>query len=202
MGKKSESISTKELLVNSTAVLVLLCFLTMYMGHGAIWPYQERMGVFHGFDKNAIGQALGTSMLVWGVLGSGISIIQGLKFKNSMPLILSFVMSIVAAVMLIYGTTYSAYVVASSLVAFSWFYGLPYLKGIMAAIDRDGRVLVAGGVVFPIGLALGPTMAASVVQYSGVVGVAWLGAFCYLICLILIVGPAAKVDKRMSTETR
>lgn len=199
-GEKSKPMSTRMLFVNSTAVLTLLCFLAMYVGHGAIWPFQERLGVFHGFDKDSIGKALGSSMLIWGVLGSGISMVQGLKFKNLFPLIVSFSLSILAALLLIFGTSYVLYSMASALVAFSWFYGLPYLKGIMAAIDREGRVLVAAGVVFPIGLALGPVMAASVVQHGGVVSVAWLGVFCYVVCLALIIVPAARVDGHLARK--
>ena len=190
--------SAKILFANLTAIFTLLCFLIMYIGHGAIWPFQERLGVMHGFDKESIGKALGTSMLIWGVLGSGISMIQGLRFRNLLPLTASFALSILAAVILIFGTSYILYSVASALVAFSWFYGLPYLKGIMAAIDRDGRVLVAAGVVFPIGLALGPVMAANVIQHGGVISVAWLGVICYTLCLVLIIIPAVRVDREIA----
>jgi len=194
VGGPKNQMSAKMLFANLTAVLTLLCFMVMYVGHGAIWPYQERLGVLHGFDQESIGKALGFSMLIWGVLGSGLSMIQGLKLKSLLPLVLSFLLSILAAILLIVGKSYGVYSAASALVAFSWFYGLPYLKGIMAAIDRDGRVLVAGGVMFPIGLALGPMLAASVVNHGGVVSVAWLGVFCYCLCLALIIVPAAKVD--------
>jgi hypothetical protein len=166
----------------------------MYVGHGAIWPYQERLGVAHGFSKTQIGNALGYSMLIWGVLGSGIALIQGTRFRNTLPLTLSFAVSIMAAGMLAYGTSYLTYSIASSLVAFSWFYGLPYLKGIMATLDKEGRILIAAGVVFPIGSAIGPILAATAVKHSDITGVAWVGALCYLACLALVIRPALKAD--------
>jgi predicted MFS family arabinose efflux permease len=187
-------VPTRDLFKQSAAVLTLLCFMMMYIGHGAIWPYQERLGVAHGFSKEQIGNALGYSMLIWGVLGSVVALVQGTRFKNTVPLLFSFALSIVAAAMLAYGTTYLAYFIASALVAFSWFYGLPYLKGIMASLDTEGRILVAAGVVFPVGSAIGPILAATAVEKVDVTGVAWLGAFCYVICLTLIVRPARMAD--------
>jgi predicted MFS family arabinose efflux permease len=50
--------------------LLLTMMLLLYTGHGAIWAYQERIGIAAGLSQGVVAATLGVSMLACGVIGS------------------------------------------------------------------------------------------------------------------------------------
>jgi hypothetical protein len=165
--------------------------LLLYTGHGAIWAYQERIGVAAGLNEHAVGKWLGLSMLVWGVGGSLLARFMSLSIGRMWPQAISLGTSCLAALFLVYGSSPAAFASSCGLIAFSWFYGLPYQMGLLAARDPKGRAALAGVMMSTGGMALGPAMAALLL----VGRVHWpIGVFagiCYLLALAIAV-PAAR----------
>lgn len=173
--------------VDSNIVILLIVTLSLYVGHGGIWAYQERIGVTAGLPKGQVGSLLGSSMLIWGVAGSLLATWLGLAIGRIWPQIVSFGVSVLAAVLLVVGTGPAAYGVACALIAFSWFYGLPYLTGLLALFDPKGRANIACVLVSTAGSALGPGIAAALLgRGSGYGAIGVMAGTCYLICLALV----------------
>jgi predicted MFS family arabinose efflux permease len=167
--------------------LLLSATLCLYIGHGSIWAYQERIGVAAGLAAGQVGSLLGSSMLLWGVAGSLLATWLGLVFGRIWPQLLALVTSIVAVLLLIYGGQPVTYGVACALVALSWFYGLPYLAGWLAALDKLGRANIACMLVSTAGSAAGPALAAQLIgsrqNYSAI---ASLAGSCYVLCAVFV----------------
>ena len=164
--------------------------LLLYTGHGAIWAYQERIGVAAGLSGHAVGKWLGLSMLVWGVLGSLLARVLGMSIGRVWPQFLSLSASVVAVILLVFALTPFAFAVACALIAFSWFYGLPYQMGLLAARDPKGRVALAGVMMSTGGMALGPGITATVLVAHGHWPIGVFAGVCYL-CALAIAAPAA-----------
>jgi predicted MFS family arabinose efflux permease len=177
-------------LLNWRVVSVLLMMLLLYTGHGAVWAYQERIGVGVGMDVDRVGQWLGASMLFWGVLGSVLASRLGMRIGGIWPQILSLGASLLAAFLLVAGNTPALFAGASGLIALSWFYGLPYQMGLLAQYDRGGRLNLIGCMMTTGGAALGPALSAILVGWRGHWTVGVLAGLCYLIGLVLVLPPA------------
>jgi len=146
--------------LNTAMVLLLVATLCLYVGHGGIWAYQERIGIAAGIPKQRIGSLLGSSMLIWGVAGSLLATWLGLAWGRVWPQVMALVLSVFAAILLVVGADPLMYGLACALIAFSWFFGLPYLSGWLAALDPQGRANIACVLVSTLGSALGPALAA------------------------------------------
>lgn len=175
-------------------ISVLLVMFFLYTGHGAIWAYQERIGFSLGIGKQDIGTALGIAMMI-GILGSLLAWRLGLAIGRVWPQVISLGLSVVAAVFLISGNSFETFVVASSLITFTWFYGLPYQMGLLARLDPQGRANVTGIVMTTGGSALGPAVAAMIIMPGHYEVIGWFAAACYTLCLGLVIWPAIMINK-------
>jgi predicted MFS family arabinose efflux permease len=175
----------------SRVMPLLAMMLLLYTGHGAIWAYQERIGIAAGMDEQAVGKWLGLSMLVWGVGGSLLARYMSLSIGRMWPQTISLGASCLAVLVLVYGSTPAAFATSCGLIAFSWFYGLPYQMGLLAARDPKGRAALAGVMMSTGGMALGPAMAALLLVGRAHWPIGVFAGICYLLALAIAV-PSAR----------
>jgi predicted MFS family arabinose efflux permease len=175
----------------SRVMLLLAMMLLLYAGHGAIWAYQERIGVAAGLDEHAVGKWLGLSMLIWGVGGSLLARLMSMSIGRMWPQVISLGASCVAVLLLVYGSTPAAFAISCGLIAFSWFYGLPYQMGLLAARDPKGRAALAGVMMSTGGMALGPAIAALLLVGRAHWPIGVFAGICYLLALAIAV-PSAR----------
>ena len=174
---------------------LLAMMLLLYTGHGAIWAFQERIGVATGLSNHVVGRWLGLSMLVWGVGGSLLARALGLSIGRVWPQLISLGASCVAALLLVFGSTSFTFAASSGLIAFSWFYGLPYQMGLLAARDPKGRAALAGVMMSTGGMALGPGIAVLLLVGRGHWPIGVFAGVCYLMALIIAVPSARGVSR-------
>jgi predicted MFS family arabinose efflux permease len=177
-------------------LMLLLMMLFLYMGHGAIWAYQQRIGAGLGLSDLQIGDMIGLSMLIGGVGGSLAARVLGLRLGRVMPQYLSLGISALGAVLLVWGVTPMIFGTACGLVAMSWFYGLPYQMGLLAAFDPLGRANMTGVVMTTGGGAAGPAIAALLVPHAGHMAIGAFAAVCYVVCLLLVLPSAISLNRK------
>jgi predicted MFS family arabinose efflux permease len=187
-------------LLTPQVVMVLLMMLLLYTGHGAVWAFQERIGVGLGMDPKSVSRWLGISMLTWGVIGSMLASWLGMRLGRLWPQVLSLGVSVFAALLLVFGTTPAAFALACGLIALSWFYGLPYQMGLLAHYDPLGRLNLIGCTMTTSGAALGPALAAILVASAGHGPVGVLAGCCYLVGLLLVIPPSLE-SRRLAVAT-
>jgi predicted MFS family arabinose efflux permease len=184
----------------SRVAMLLIMMLLVYSGHGAIWAYQQRIGVGLGLSAAEVGKWIGLSMLIGGVGGSLLARMLGLIMGRVWPQILSLGMSAVAVLFLVLGTTPFSFAMGGGLVALSWFYGLPYQMGLLAAFDPRGRANMAGVVMTTGGAAAGPAVAAILIGHAGHWAIGLFAAACYGLSLILVLPAAIELTRRPPVE--
>ena len=177
---------------------LLAMMLLLYTGHGAIWAFQERIGVAAGLTEQAVGKSLGMSMLLWGVGGSLLARLLSLSLGRIVPQVISLGASFIAVLLLVFGTTPLAFATSSGLIALSWFYGLPYQMGLLAAHDPKGRAALAGTMMSTAGMAAGPGIAAFLLVGHEHWPIGVFAGICYL-CALAIALPSARSVARMGT---
>jgi predicted MFS family arabinose efflux permease len=188
--------SVRVTAIPAPILLLLAMMLFLYTGHGAIWAYQERIGVAAGLSEQAVGKWLGLSMLVWGVGGSLLARLLSLSIGRIWPQTISLSASCLAVLLLVFGSTPFAFATSSGLIAFSWFYGLPYQMGLLAARDPKGRAALAGTMMSTAGMAAGPAIAALLLVGRAHWPIGVFAGICYL-CALTIALPAARSVSRM-----
>jgi len=176
---------------------LLAMMLMLYTGHGAIWAFQERIGVAAGLTEQAVGKSLGMSMLLWGVGGSLLARVLSLSLGRIVPQVISLGASCIAALLLVFGTSPGAFATSSGLIALSWFYGLPYQMGLLAAHDPKGRAALAGTMMSTGGMAAGPGIAAFLLVGRAHWPIGVFAGICYL-CALAIALPSARSVARMA----
>jgi hypothetical protein len=176
---------------------LLAMMLLLYTGHGAIWAFQERIGVAAGLTEQAVGKSLGMSMLLWGVGGSLLARLLSLSLGRIVPQVISLGASFIAVLLLVFGTTPLAFATSSGLIALSWFYGLPYQMGLLAAHDPKGRAALAGTMMSTAGMAAGPGIAAFLLVGSAHWPIGVFAGICYL-CALAIALPSARSVARIA----
>lgn len=186
---------TRGGLLPLSILMLLVMMLLLYTGHGSIWAFQERIGTGLGLSSHEVGRWIGASMLIGGVGGSLLAGALGLRFGRVWPQLLSLGVSAVAAVLLVYGATPLLFGAACGLVAFSWFYGLPYQMGLLSAFDSKGRANMAGLVMTTGGSALGPALAGVLITQAGHVAIGLFAATCYVLSLMLVLPAAIRLTR-------
>jgi len=181
----------------SRVLPLLAMMLLLYTGHGAIWAYQERIGVATGLDEHTVGKWLGLSMLICGVAGSLLARLLSLSLGRIWPQTISLGLSCLAVLFLVFGSAPATFAASCGLIAFSWFYGLPYQMGLLAARDPKGRAALAGVMMSTGGLALGPAAAALLLVQRTHWRIGVFSGICYLAALAIAV-PAARTLPRLS----
>jgi predicted MFS family arabinose efflux permease len=176
---------------------LLAMMLLLYTGHGAIWAYQERIGVATGLDEHTVGKWLGLSMLICGVAGSLLARLLSLSLGRIWPQTISLGLSCLAVLFLVFGSAPATFAASCGLIAFSWFYGLPYQMGLLAARDPKGRAALAGLMMSTGGLALGPAAAALLLVQRTHWRIGVFSGICYLAALAIAV-PAARTPPKLN----
>ena len=90
----------------------------------------------------------------------------------------------------------TAYLIAVSVYNLAWNFTHPYLLGSMASFDRRGRVVVYAVAMQMLGLAIGPSLAASVIEAGVYVNVNWLGGLLFVAAAMLILPPVLTQARR------
>jgi predicted MFS family arabinose efflux permease len=165
--------------------MVLLAMLLLYMGHGSVWAFQERIGASLGIESARIGRMLSFAMTL-GIVGSLVAWRAGLAIGRIWPQVISLGLSVIAAILLVIADSAWLFAASSALVGLTWFYGLPYQMGILAQLDPRGRANVMGIIMTTGGAAIGPALAGVLVSPGEYSIVGWIAAGCYSLCLMLV----------------
>jgi predicted MFS family arabinose efflux permease len=180
---------------------LLAAALLLYAGHGAVWTYEERMGVAIGMTVPEVGAALGLASLA-GIIGAAAAAILGLRWGRTWPQVIALTVSAAAALIIVTVRDADGYFLGASLIAIVWFFGLPYLNGLAASLDPQGRIAAMLAAMLNLGMAAGPFIAALIVADNGYFYIGLLACCFYLACLALILPQSIATDRQLAAGRR
>ncbi|WP_297832296.1 MFS transporter [Pseudomonas sp.] len=181
----------------ATAMLLLLLFALLFMGHSALWVYQERIGKSIGLLPEQIGAILGGSILA-GAVGAGLAGLLGKRLGVLIPQLIGFGGALVATLLMVNGTSPAAFAITACLIHMVWFFSLPYLLSMAAELDPSGRLPGLGNAAIFIGQGIGPFCASLLVGDGHFRAVGWFAAAVYCLGIVISCVVAAHFRQRRS----
>jgi MFS family permease len=104
-------------------------------------------------------------------------------------------LSAASALLVAAGRSPGMFISAAMCFYLAWVFGLPFLMGIIAALDPHGRAATLGIVMQNVGLAAGPAAAGALATGLQYRPVAHIGLALYVLALLIAVPLAYRVDR-------
>jgi predicted MFS family arabinose efflux permease len=167
-----------------------------FLAQGVVWAYLFLIGIAGGLTEQQVAYGLTVSQFagIAGALGAALS--AG-RHGRIVPLLAGILGG--AAMLYFLVGTFSAlsYLAAVSVYNLAWNFTHPYLLGAMASFDRRGRVVVYAVAMQMLGLAIGPFLAASVIEEGYYANVTLLGAVLFVASAAFIMPPVLAQARRV-----
>lgn len=185
--------------VRLTLVALSAAAMLVYIGHTALWSFQERMALAAGAAPAWMGTLLAMSAL-GGVVGAALAFKLGESRGVILPQVMAYVMIVASALMLSGHWGLGAFAVGAVVIKVGWFLGYPYIQGSISTLDPSGRWASVAGALQSLGTAAGPALAALVVirGYDSIVAVALIA---YGLSAILALTAARRVGRARVGDT-
>ncbi|MGO1075775.1 MFS transporter [Inquilinus sp. CA228] len=158
-------------------VMTLAAIVLYVTASAAIYAFSAPLGERAGLDTGAVGYALTVTSLV-GLAGAAAATALNVRWGRTIPIsgfCVVFALVTLALCLSHDQTTYIVALVASGII---YYFSMPYLFGLAAALDCSGRWAAAAGSAYLLGFAAGPLAAGAVI---GALGYASLAAACVAI---------------------
>jgi MFS family permease len=149
----------------------------------AHWTFTERMALQVGLNMAQVGQVFAASLVV-GIIGASIAAWIGDRFGSIRPIMLAWTMVLVMGFAVPYLPTPAAFILGFCLLRFFTNINDPYVVGVVARLDIEGRLTTIFAASGLFGAAIGPFLASTI---------AGDGDFTRLSWAFLLMGTAAFV---------
>jgi len=178
--------------------VMTLAVIVLYLSvSAAVYTFSAPLGERAGLDTKAVGYTL-TVGSMFGLAGAGAAAAINVRWGRAIPISGFCVAFSLVALVLCLSHNSTAYVIALVASVVIFYFSIPYLFGLAAALDRSGRWAAAAGSGYLLGFAAGPLLGAAVI---GAAGYASLAAVCVSITAT-VWGLAMVVNRRLSRNAR
>jgi MFS family permease len=182
----------------SAKLLALAAMFAYFLAQGVVWAYLFLIGISGGLTEQQVANGLTVSQFA-GIAGAlGAALTAG-RYGRAVPLLTGIIGGAVTLYFLVGTMSATVYLVAVTIYNLAWNFTHPYLLGAMASFDRRGRVVVNAVAMQMLGLALGPSLAASVIEEGVYVNVNLLGGALFLASAALILPPVLAQSRLIRT---
>lgn len=179
-----------------------ICGMFFYFaGQGIIWAYLFLIGTNAGSDEQAVANSLALSQFL-GIGGAFLAAMIGLRFGRIKPITLGVMGGIIPLFFLFDGAGIIVYLIAVCVYNFAWNMLHPYLLAAMASFEAGGRIVTYGVSGQMIGLAVGPALAAFVLNDDDFTNVLALGIVTFALSLCFVLVPVLTQKKLLAANSR
>jgi predicted MFS family arabinose efflux permease len=159
-----------------------------FSGIGVIWTYLFLIGIFGGGTEQQVANALMLSQFL-GAIGAFAAAKLGSRFGRIKPVVAGLAGCLLPMAFLFGKMGLFVYILAVGTFNFAYNMTHPYLYAVLSSIDRSGKIFRYAVAAQMLGLAVGPAIAASVVEAESFAGVLWCSIGFFLLTLFLILPP-------------
>jgi len=167
-----------------------------FLAQGVVWAYLFLIGLAGGLTEQQVANGLTISQFA-GIVGALGAALSAGRYGRVGPLLLGILGGTATLYFLVGRFSATWYLVAVSVYNLAWNFTHPYLLGAMASFDRRGRVVVYAVAMQMLGLAIGPSLAASVIEEGYYANVTRLGAALFIASAIFILPPVLAQARRI-----
>jgi predicted MFS family arabinose efflux permease len=172
--KRDETAADTARASPSLGLMTLAAIVLNLTASAGIYAFIAPLGERAGLDTGAVGYAMTLSSLV-GLAGAGAATALNVRWGRAVPISGFSVGSMVVTLVLCLSHDPTAYVIALVAWGAIYYFSIPYLFGLAAALDRSGRWAAAAGSAYLLGFAAGPLAGGAVIAATGYAGLAVAG---------------------------
>jgi len=183
-------------LLTAFALLALFLFQAANMG---LFAFIIPLGQHYDLSLPFISRTVGLATWI-GTLGAACVIVFGARMGRSKPLLLAMIVTVIGIGGFFWSDRPAIFFAANASTAVTWSFVVPYLFGIVSALDRTGRLATLAGFVSGLGLASGPLFAGWTVQPHDFVPLIATALVFFGIATVAMLLAAARVD-RLGSQT-
>jgi len=140
------------------ALLALAGIFIYTVAESALWAFGYYLPVEAGVPEELVGAILSSTVLM-GLAGGAVAAWLGTSRGRLMPIIVGSLVSVAGRWLYIHSSTSEMVFLAGLLWGLGYYFVTPYQVGLLASIDRSGRLAVAAGAATNFGFAVGPGLA-------------------------------------------
>jgi predicted MFS family arabinose efflux permease len=145
------------------AVMALFGMFIYSLAEQALWNFGYYIPVQAGVPEEVVGAILSVTVLM-GLAGGAFAAWCGTRMGRVWPIVIGSLLSLAGRWVFIASSTSEWVFFGGLLWGLGFYFVSPYQIGLVAALDRHGRLAVAGGGAMNFGYALGPTIAGRVLE--------------------------------------
>jgi predicted MFS family arabinose efflux permease len=187
--------SAASVLLTVPAICMMLAMFVFQARDTMGWAFVERIGIMVGYSGEEVGALLSLQSVI-GLIGPLLAAVIGKRFGLSTPVILAILLSGATSLCYVLGEhSKTMYTVGVMTICITYFYGLSYLTGLAAAMDRKGRIVAASSSFLSLGLAVGPAISGGLISMGGFTMAAWGIAATVVITLALVIPPLMSIRR-------
>lgn len=178
--------------------LVTLAGIFIYLTvSAAIYTFTAPLGERAGLSTSQIGYALTTGSVV-GFAGAVLATWLNIRKGRAVPIAaFSAAFSIIALVLCV-NTHPVVFVVALVLSVLFFYFSVPYLFGLAAALDQQGRWAAAAGSAYLLGFAVGPAFAGTMIEWYDYIGLGVASVIAAILACIPLLVVVRNLQKLVS----
>lgn len=178
-------------------VMTLAAIMLYLTASAALYAFVAPLGYRAGLDTSAVGYALTVASLV-GLVGAVAATVLNVRWGRAIPISAFCMAFTLFTLMICLWRNPIAYVVALAASVIIFYFSVPYMLGLAAALDRTGRWAAAACSAYLLGYAAGPLAGGAVIAAADYAG---LGAACVAITAVAW-GLAMVVNRRLGIMAR
>ena len=166
-----------------------------YLAVFGFWGFIERMGIQAGLEETTIGYALGISQLA-AIFGALLAAAAAQRFGRFLPILIALVGQLWVLWVLV--GQFSAWSFYAGACAYQGLYVMAtsYQLGVIAHLDSKGKFIVVMTALQGLGAALGPSIAAGLINEGDYSGINTAAAVTLIVSLGLFLYLAHSADDR------
>ena len=166
-----------------------------YLAVFGFWGFIERMGIQAGLEETTIGYALGISQLA-AIFGALLAAAAAQRFGRFLPILIALVGQLWVLWVLV--GQFSAWSFYAGACAYQGLYVMAtsYQLGVIAHLDSKGKFIVVMTALQGLGAALGPSIAAGLINEGDYSGINTAAAVTLIVSLCLFLYLAHSADDR------
>lgn len=166
--------------------LTAMSYFIYCVGIGVVWAYLFLVGVEAGIAEQTVASWLTVSQFL-GAAGAFVTVILQKRLGRFVPLNLAILAGAGAIGLLLQSIDVVIYALAVCGFNFLWNVAMPYFLAVLADLDYSGRMVMIGVAMQMTGFALGPAIAAWLLQFGSYVTVNTAAIVFWLVSVVLAV---------------
>ena len=173
----------------------------------AHWTFTERMALKVGLNMAQVGQVFAASLVV-GIIGASIAAWIGDRFGSIRPIMLAWTMVLVMGFAMPYLPTPAAFILGFCLLRFFTNINDPFVVGVVARLDIEGRLTTIFAASGLFGAAIGPFLASTIAGDGDFTRLSWafflMGTAAFVLFAQFLTRPEiarAEISGAVSSDT-